>query len=322
VCAEPVIELFRYDLEEYMADSEISLIPVRRAELGLGKPLARAIYDRQGKLLLAAGRVIDSQSQLFGLIENGFVQDSSWDLNPAAPKKALLTAATKPSPPPEASSESKDVVVAMDDIRWYVGETLYMQLTDNPSVRYTVRLIGFVKKQMLFVTAPMTDGKLDFIRDGQTFIVRAFAGKKAFAFVATAIKSLHSPYPYLHLSYPKDVRCTVVRRGIRAQVDIRASVFLGQPERAAIATLNDLSVGGASGTMNQVLGTKGEEGRITFKVHAVGQGETLDLKMVLRSVAPGESGDAFKHGFEFLDLSVHDRLLLSAFVHQTVAEGE
>ncbi|MGH8808897.1 MAG: flagellar brake protein, partial [Noviherbaspirillum sp.] len=86
--------------------------------------------------------------------------------------------------------------------------------------------------------------------------------------------------------------------------------------------LNDLSVGGASGAINQVLGTKGEEGRIKFKVHAAGHDEVLDLKVALRSVAPSESGDTFKHGIEFLDVSVHDRLILSAFVHQTVAEGE
>ncbi len=311
-----------------MADSSISLIPVRTAELAVGKPLARAVYDWHGNLLLAAGCMIENQTQLDGLIDSGFIHDSAWDLTPSQPKAPVSMAAFKrastasEAPSEDASSGNKEIVVGMDDVRWYVGETLYLQLIDNPAVRYSVRLIGFVKNKTVFVTAPTTDGKFDFIRDGQTFVVRAFSGKKAYAFVTAAVKSVHSPHPYLHLSYPKEVRCTVVRRGVRAQVKIIASVALGQPERVGAATLTDLSMGGTSGTIKQILGEKGDKGQIKFKVHAAGQDEFLNLKMTLCSVTPSENGDGFKHGFEFLDVSIHDRLILSAFVHQTLAEGE
>jgi c-di-GMP-binding flagellar brake protein YcgR len=312
-----------------MADPVVSLIPVRGAELAVGKPLPQAIYDWHGNLLLAAGCVIESRSQLEGLIDNGFIQDSTWDLAPKPTRDFLLagtsrrstSSAEQANEPPEANA-NKEVVVGMDDVRWYVGETLYLQLIDNPAVRYTVRLIGFVKNKTVLVTAPSIDGKLEFVRDGQTFIVRAFAGKKAYAFVTSAVKSVHSPHPYLHLVFPKEVRCTVVRRGVRAQVKIIASVTLDNPERVGAAVLTDLSMGGASGTLKQTLGQKGEHGQIKFKVHAAEQDEYLNLKMVLRSVAPSENGDGYKHGFEFLDVSIHDRLILSAFVHQILAERE
>ena len=312
-----------------MADPVVSLIPVRGAELTVGKPLTQAIYDWHGNLLLAAGCVIESRSQLEGLIDNGFIQDSAWDLSPKPSRDSLLAgtsrrSATSPEPSNETSTgnANKEVIVGMDDVRWYVGETLYLQPVDNPSVRYTVRLIGFVKGKTVLVTAPAIDGKLEFVRDGQTFIVRAFAGKKAYAFVTSAVKSVHSPHPYLHMAFPKEVRCTVVRRGVRAQVKIIASVTLDNPERTGAAVLTDLSMGGASGALKQTLGQKGEEGQIKFKVHAAGQDEYLNLRMTLRSVAPSEGGDGYKHGFEFLDVSIHDRLILSAFVHQILAEGE
>ncbi|WP_151636300.1 flagellar brake protein [Noviherbaspirillum aerium] len=313
-----------------MSEPVVSLIPVRAGDLAVGAPLPRPIYDWHGNLLLAKGYVLENQGQLDELLDNGFMHDSAWDFNP-------LSAARPPQEPvrqpavPESSvqgagrnedSSAKTVVVGMDDVRWYVGETLYLQQIDSPSVRYTVRMIGFVRNKTVFVTAPSTDGKLDFIRDGQTFIVRSFSGKKAYAFVAAAVKSVHSPHPYLHLSYPKEVRCTVVRKGVRAEVKIIASVSLGSPDRTAAATLTDMSMGGTSGTIKQILGTKGEEGLIKFKVHAAGQDEFLSLRMVLRSVAPSEHGEGFKHGFEFLDVSIHDRLILSAFVHQTLAEGD
>jgi len=310
-----------------MTEPVISLMPVRAGDLAVGKPLQRAVYDWHGKLLLAAGCMIESQSQLNGLMDNGFIQDASWDViqsksAPSAPSMTSMKTAGRASESPEAEEEGdKEVVVNMEDVRWFVGENLYLQLTDNPGLRYTVRLIGFVRNKTVFVTAPAIDGKFEFIRDGQMFIVRAFSGKKAYAFVAAAVKSVHSPHPYLHLSYPKEVRCTIVRRGARATVKIIAAVSLGT-ERTAGATLTDLSMGGASGTARQVLGKKGEAGQIKFKVNAAGQDEYLNLKTVLRSIAPSENGDGYRHGFEFLDVGIHERLILSAFVHQTLAEGE
>jgi hypothetical protein len=310
-----------------MTGPVISLMPVRAGDLTVGKPLQRAVYDWHGKLLLAAGCVIESQNQIDELMENGFIQDASWDLiqsqrPPSAPPMTSMKKAGRASVSPEMEEDGdKEVTVNMEDVRWFVGENLYLQLADNPGLRYTVRLIGFVRNKTVFVTAPAIDGKFEFIRDGQMFIVRAFSGKKAYAFVAAAVKSVHSPHPYLHLSYPKEVRCTVVRRGVRAVVKIIAAVSLGLG-RTAGATLTDLSMGGASGTARQVLGKKGEEGQIKFRVHAVGQDEYLNLKTVLRSIAPSESGNGYQHGFEFLDVAIHERLILSAFVHQTLAEGE
>lgn len=315
-----------------MGEPVISLIPVQASDLMLGMPLQRSLYDWHGKLLCPAGSIISSQEQLDALMESGFVQDSAWDLKPAPESGPAATApAPAPRTPPEAPEAApvaesgtvpKEVVIGLDDVRWFVGETLHLQQIDNPAIRYTVRLIGYVKNKTVFVTAPTVDGKFEFIRDGQMFVVRAFSGKKAYAFTAAAVKSAHSPHPYLHLSYPKEVRCTVVRRGARAQVKIIAAISLGSPEKVGAATLTDLSMGGASATMKQMVGARGDIGRVKFKVHAAGQDEYLNLGVVLRSVSPCENGDGYKHGLEFVDVSIHDRLILSAFVHQTLAEGE
>lgn len=300
-----------------------SLIPVRPAELTVGKPLRWPVYDWHGNLLLASGVVIESQGQIDGLIENGFIHDARWDAESNRPStserptgKNSVNARLADEPAP-----GKEIMMAMDDIRWHVGEMLYLQWLDNPLIRYSVRLIGFVRNKTVFVTPPVLDGKYEFIRENQTFIVRAFSGKKAYAFTASAVKSVHTPHPYLHLSYPKQVRCTIVRRGVRAEVKIIAAVSLGEPERMAAATITDLSTGGASGILKEPLGKKGDEGRIKFKVRAAETDEYLNLKMILRSVTPSEQGDGVRHGFEFMDISIHERLILSAFVHQTLAEA-
>jgi c-di-GMP-binding flagellar brake protein YcgR len=305
----------------------VSLIPVRPSELVIGKPLKFPVYDWHGKLLLDRGAVIESKTQLDGLINNGFIHDKSWDIeltqsrlaSPVIARSANLRAQNS-SASDDDNSSNKEVITDMDDVRWHVGEQLYLQLPDNPSVRYIVKLIGFVKNKTVLITPPSVDGKLEFIRDGQTFIVRAFSGKKAYAFTAAAVKSVHSPHPYLHLSYPKQVRCTVVRQGARAEVNIIASVSLGVPERMGAATLSDMSIGGASGMMKELLGKKGDKGRIKFKVFTVDHDEYLNVNAILRSVSAAEQGDGFKCGFEFVDLTPHEKVVLSAFVNQTLME--
>ncbi len=306
----------------------VSLIPLRASELVVGKPLKSPVYDWHGKLLLDAGAIIESQSQLDGLADNGFIHDASWDIeltqsrlaSPVIARSDKLRVQSSPAAPAAEPAANREVVTDMDDVRWTVGETLYLQLPDKPSVRYVVKLIGFVKNKTVFVTPPMLDGKFEFIRDGQTFIVRAFSGKNAYAFTAAAVKSVHTPHPYLHLSYPKQVRCTVVRQGARAEVKIIASIAVGEPEQLGAATINDLSMGGASGVMKELIGKKGEAGRIKMKVQAAGQDEYLNLKMIMRSVTTVENGEGFKYGFEFIDLSPHERVVLSAFVNQTLVE--
>jgi c-di-GMP-binding flagellar brake protein YcgR len=306
----------------------VSLIPVRESDLVIGKPLKTPVYDWHGKLLLDAGAVIRSQVQLDGLASNGFIHDASWDIAltpsrltaPVIARSEKLRPQGNASTPSEEPSGNKEVITDMDDVRWYVGETLYLQLADKPAMRYVVKLIGFVKGKSVLVTPPMLDGKFEFIREGQTFIIRAFSGKNAYAFTAAAIKSVHMPHPYMHVSYPKQVRCTVVRQGARAEVKIIASVAAGDPEQTAAATLNDLSMGGASGVMKELIGKKGEPGRIKMKVQAAGQDEYLNLKMMMRSITAVDNGEGFKYGFEFIDLSPHEKVVLSAFVNETLVQ--
>jgi c-di-GMP-binding flagellar brake protein YcgR len=113
----------------------------------------------------------------------------------------------------------------------------------------------------------------------------------------------------------------VIRKGARANIKIIASVSL-EGQEALAATLNDLSTGGASGVIKKPLGIKGQAGVIKFKVNAAGNDEYLSLAMVLRSINPVEQGEGYRHGFEFQDITPQAKLILSAFVHQTIAEED
>lgn len=302
----------------------VSLIRARPNMMAVGKPLPQAVYDSTGKLLLASGLIIANQSQLDGLLKHGFFRDTDADAGRGMPAHRPVGTKKRSSPPPppdRAETTTSAVIVNMDEVRWHVGESLYLQLQDNPAIRYTVRLIGFVKNKTVFVTAPTLDGKFELIRDGQTFVVRAFSGKKVYAFTAAAVKSVHTPHPYLHLTYPKQVRFTTVRQSARVHLNLIAAVSLDDPERVGAAVMIDLSPGGASCVMKEVLGKKGDQGLVKFRVNVADQESYLSLNAVLRSVSPSENGDGYKHGFEFVNVSAQERLILSAFVHIALVEA-
>lgn len=302
-----------------------SFTPIDKSKIQLGQPSSFIIYDAWGNVLLGLGALIETQEQFDNLVENGYQSESMWDS--VTPLEAAVKEADKTTLNGETKSKlvelnKESIMLDLDSVRWHVGETFFLQVHDNALIRYTVKLIGFVKNKSIFVTAPMVDGKVALIRDGQTFIVRAFPGKKAYAFTASAIKSVFSPHPYLHLSYPKLVRCTAIRQSSRASVKIIAAVTVGNPEQTAAATLTDLSMGGTSGIIKRQLGKKNDKGVIKFKVNAAGNIEYLTIDVILRSISPTENANEFRHGFEFVDVPAQANLVLSAFVHQTLAEIE
>jgi c-di-GMP-binding flagellar brake protein YcgR len=323
-----------------------ALTPINKEQLKLGQALPWAVFDAWGNTLHEAGEIISDQEELNLIIEDGYFEDSLDDSQandqtplpkasqassfsqPAAKLDAklepILTGSTSDSTNPNNTSDlnKESVMLDLDSVRWHVGETFFLQVHDNAAIRYTVRLIGFVKNQSILVTAPRIDGRGAIIRDGQTFIVRAFPGKKAYAFTASALKSVYTPHPYLHLSYPKIVRCTAIRQSSRASVKIIASLSVGEPEQTGAATLTDLSMGGTSGLLKRSIGKKGDNGVIKFKVNTAGEDAYLSIPLIIRSIVQTENSEEFRYGFEFVNIPTQSKIILSSFVHQTLAEIE
>ncbi len=51
--------------------------PLQDEDMVLGSPLAQAVYDAEGKLLLERGHVVRSTSLRGALIERGFVEEAA-----------------------------------------------------------------------------------------------------------------------------------------------------------------------------------------------------------------------------------------------------
>ena len=72
--------------------------------------------------------------------------------------------------------------------------------------------------------------------------------------------------------------------------------------------------------LKQAIAEKKETGTVSFKINVVGNEGLLTIDFIVRSVAPTEEGDGYRYGLEFQNLTPQNKLILSAFVHQTIAE--
>ena len=295
------------------------LTPVPAYLLSVGKALPRSVYAANGDLLLSQGFVIESAEQITTLAGTGYIRHLEFDGKVERTKPEVSEIAPAQSSQPSAPEHGNEEKVFMDEVRWQIGETFFLH-QQGLSARYTARFIGYIKNRTVLVTMPIIDDKYVLIRDGQTFIVRAFSGKKAYAFSASVVKSVHSPHPYLHLSYPKELSCATIRHRARIPVSLIASISMDGYEESVAAVLADMSLGGASAHIKHPFGEVGQGGRIKFKINAVGETVFADLGIILRSIVPSENGGGCKHGYEFTELTVHDRLVLSAYFHQAEME--
>lgn len=299
--------------------SSLSLTPVTAHLISVGKALPRSIYSASGDLLLSQGFIVESSEQMESLLNNGYFRKTGDEgVRVQADTGAPVTKSLEQAAPADANDAQSGRVV-MDEVRWQVGETFFLH-QQGASVRYTARFIGYVKNRTVLVTMPIVDDKYVLVRDSQIFVVRAFSGKKAYAFSAFVVKSVHTPHPYLHLSYPKELSCATIRHRARISVNVIAAVSLDGQEDTAAAVINDMSLGGASASIRHPFGEVGQRGRIKFKITAVGETVYMDVSTILRSIIPVENGGGCKHGYEFVDLSTHDRLVLSAYFHQAEVE--
>ncbi len=295
-----------------MADDEF-LVPVRRAEIELGKPLPFAAFDAERNLLLNRGVVVNSDSQIETLMQKGLFRER---IRPKPGPEAELS-----EDKPAETVKTQGETLAFEAVKLMPGDTLQLQpLLEGQTERFSVHVIGVMKPKSLLVTAPMVDGKLIFVRDGQTYLVRAFSGLNVCAFKARILKSQLQPFPYLHLSYPDSVQAMRIRKAMRAPASIIVAVHDTEDGRQSGAgKIVDISVGGARMLSPSKVGAKDQTLWLSFKVMLGDMEEYVKTPAVIRAVSEedDEQGKRMNvFGLQFGDLAQSQRLIIMNMVYQ------
>lgn len=287
------------------------LQPVRLNDIQAGKPLAWSVYDKFGNLLLREGNMVESQRQIEGLSENGLFREKKY----AAASRSV--AAVEPVYGKTVQAEQFE---DLQSIKLGIGDAVQLQDFSNTKQRYYVRLIGFMNKKSVLVSHPTLNEKLCFIKEGSAFLVRGFSGTKTYEFNTNVIGVCLSPFSYLHLAYPAQVKTTNMRGAVRVKLKLVCSVELQATGQKMPATIEDMSISGARAHAKKAFGQVGDEITLTLRLQIDNENQILTIPALIRNVTmenDGPTGEKIvMHGLEFVQTVNMDLMVLQNFIYK------
>jgi c-di-GMP-binding flagellar brake protein YcgR len=210
-----------------------------------------------------------------------------------------------------------------NDLDLQIGDALQIQFLqdDGRRVRPTVRVIGMLPEASILVTAPVQNGKIMLVREGQVFVVRCFSRDLASAFTCRVLRVCTHPYPYLHLNYPERREQVIVRNARRVAVLLAATVNREKDATWSIpiaSIVSDISTTGTMLETTESLGRTGTKLKISFHLPIDGMREqSLAVEGIIRTIyEEGSTSDRFRYGVEFLPIDPQSQLTLRAFVYE------
>lgn len=214
-----------------------------------------------------------------------------------------------------------ETTATLDQVKLMPGDALQLQsMLEGPQERLTVRIIGVMKPKSVLVTAPVIDGKLIFVRDAQPFLVRAFSGLNVCAFKSRVLKAQHTPFPYLHLSYPETVQVMRIRKAVRARVQVITAIYdQAGGKQIGAGKIVDLSVGGAKILSPAFPGAKDQVVFLAFKIKLDDIEEIIETPATIRSLGHEDDEEGRRMnalGIQFESLEQQQRLLIMNLVYQ------
>lgn len=299
------------------------LQPVARLDVRVGRPIPFPVYDRSGRLLLAAGQVVTDAKSLDALIERGLYSNPRWgtdgyvrEANGSDDDKGPQTEPQfSQMRPPERSAARKQRANATWRVLrvWSEG--------GSPDDAMTVRLIGVNEGKTIVITAPERDGKLAFIKEGNLYNFRGFSGELVYEFKAVAHKTRFEPYPYLHVDWPQDwqVAKRRLREARRVTVDVPCILYPDATSQEGFVkgVIVDMSVSGASVQFKDKVPKLSPQVKLAFRVQVANQQvlfETPSTVMRMPDLAATEPSA----GLRFDTLSDTERMALHAFVYMNI----
>lgn len=299
------------------------LLPVKLNEIQVGQPLRWTVFDKSGRLLLREGAYVESQRQLEGLCENGLFRNSKWET--AVKKEGPAHAAGAEGAAAGGRHAPVEKIEDLLSIKLAIGDTVQLQDVSSDRQRTFVKLIGYTNKRSVLVSHPRQDDKLSFIKEGQGFLVRGFAGTKTYEFNTNVISVCLTPYPYLHLAYPAQVKTTNMRSAVRIKLRLVCSIESAATGLKVPAVIEDMSISGARIHCSKPFGVVGDTVTVGLRMQVAGETQVFLVSAAIRNVREendSQSGEkVIMHGMEFVQSQGLDLTLLQNFIYKSMLES-
>ena len=271
------------------------------------------IFDADGTLIAERGQMLPTREDrdfLFIHFEPHRTKTDS-DATVAIAGPAGTTAAVSPDTGEEVPS----------DFALQTGHIMRIKTPKGIKQTHALsRVIGQTSNQTTFVSPPLVDGKALRLLSGEELQIMAFSGKSIFEFRCTVETVCMTPFEYLILSKPFDVRRVQLRRSVR--VSTRIACWLAAGERFQgtydmLGAVRDISVMGAS------LNGRGRFAELATRLHLRFSVRTQEYDIEIRTPAIVRSINAvaddpslYAYGLEFEALAPVEHLALQCFVNE------
>jgi hypothetical protein len=217
-----------------------------------------------------------------------------------------------------------------------IGDALQLQDSSAANLRYYVKLIGFLNKAGVIVSHPVVSqpdqgGTLLPVEDGKRFIVRGFSGRKTYVFDASVLCTSATPYPHLHLSYPKKIESTAMLAALRIKPKSLEGwlepVKAGSGETRVPMAIVDMSTSGVRVHAGKQFGNIGDEVKVIFSLPIDDEEQFFSIPAVIRKsydeTLPESPGGVtgMMHGLEFIRPEGNVRMALQGYIYRIIAQG-
>lgn len=222
----------------------------------------------------------------------------------------------------EATEEHKGFSFA--DMHLGIGDRLQIECPASTGLgRAFVRVIGYVDQLSILVTAPMAGKRRIDLVENDLVVVRVFSRENAFAFRASVQRACRLPFHYVHLSFPRIIQGSVIRKSTRVRTTLPVSVSVEQSgAEATPGTIVNISASGLLLRTRAALRDHGNPVRLQFELPLHGVDTRLELDARIRNAREeaDEDGIDYQYGVDFHALQPSDRVAVKSFVYQTIIE--
>ena len=296
-----------------MADEMRANLPlVEKDQIVVGKPLPFSIFSAEGNLLLAAGRIVESEHARQILLNNGAHRGAFIDRSGLS--RAASDAADRPSVSP-LSAFQNSYRRASATHRFPLS-----MARSETSEAFRTWVIG-VHDRIMVVAAPVRpDGALVPVIAGQAWLCRTFQATCAFRFHGTVLRVAFEPFPHVHVEVPQTVEKRKIRN--RTRVTVLVGATLESPAIVPCIVVDLSAGGGRIATANGVLLERDQAIRVAMKLELAGCTFELALRASVVRLFGGSDRahpDVTFYGIKFESLTEFESLVLHGFVNSQLA---
>lgn len=211
-----------------------------------------------------------------------------------------------------------------DQFKAINGDILQLQFLPNTDGRrYNVTVLGFLEKHSIIVATPKKDNNYMLLRKGQLFTARMMHGISVSGFQTQVIKSVSTPYPYMHLKIPDEFQKKQVR--ITRRADISLPITVTNIKKSDLikredAKIIDLSLLGCKMLSENILGSDGDILKLNITINLFDYEYVMSITAQIKRVDESKHKNEllFEYGIAFQNLSEQTSLVIGSQVNEAL----